>query len=480
MLVDAESFGYIFESPLGDDNDNLMNKVKTAMLLIQKDYENRGFAPFYIRPIPLFAYGYFAISPKNQLMLNEKYNNAVKLIHYPQNICEVNLKEIWDKRYSKAMSFPKFKFLLYSNNEEVSSISKLINANAMCADLDFTEDEAGTFSTMFNSIKSVINMSLSQGKYLSTKDMIDAFSENAAISIYRSENIVNVLIASMNIYQKEYSKRLNIPLYKGKPLNNGTISFSFNPAIREFFNWLNSGYQHIKSTAENNKIYVENDPKGKRCKEITTLLGILEAFGVLRFKILGGSNSQIYIYVNETKTMQMVKDRPNNYKNKLLETINNRHLESVKMLQYLFQNKFTSDEIWENLENYFIGILPIALSGKDELKTTIEDTDVILQLQVGDSLKNDYINWDEVNMMFDNDEISSFDTNHISLADYHSSKFIYGESVANISLLWFDKKIALLSECNADMYSIIKNNDWKCLYINDFTTNKLKALFEEE
>lgn len=479
MLVDAESFGYIFEGPLGEDSDNLMNKVKTAMLLIQKDYENRGFAPFYIRPIPLFAYGYFAITPKNQQVLNQQYSNSVKLIHHPQNICEVNLKEIWDKKYSKAMSFPKFKFLLYSKSDEVTSITKYLKSNAMCADLTFTDDEQDIFTNMFGSIKAVANKSLTQGKYFSTGDIIELFSKNASISIYRGESVVNVLLASINVYQKEYSRRLNTPLYKGKPLSNGSMSYMFNPAIREFFSWLNSGYQSIKSTVKNSKIYIENDASGKRCKEVTTLLGILESFGLLRFKILGGSNSQIYIYVNETKTMQMVKDRPTNYKNKLLETINNRHTESVKMLKFLFQNNFSSEEVWNHLENYFIGILPQELCEPSNSIVEVEEIEAILQVQVGDAIAADYLNWQEINALFDHDEIEELDAYNIPLADYHSSMFICGERTLSVPLIWLDRKVAILSDCDEAMLSTLHQNGWLCLNLDELSIEEVRKVFTE-
>ena len=477
MLVDIESFGYIFESPIGNDSDNLMNKVKTAMLLIQKDYENRGFAPFYMKPIPLFAYGYFAISPQNQKLLNEKFNDVIKLIYYPQNICEVNLKAIWEKTYKKNMSFPKFKFLLYSKGEDVKLINNYNLTNAMCADLDFVSDENIIFTKMFNCIKDISNKSILQGKYFSEVEIINFFANGVSISTYRSENIINVILASISIYQKEYSNRLNIKLYKANPLRNGSTSYLFNPSIREFFAWISSGYQHIKSTAYNNKIYIENDSAGKRCKEITTLLGILESFGILRFKILGGSNSQIYIYVNETKTMQMVKDRPSSYKNRLLETINNRHTESVKMLKFLFQNNFNSEEIWNHLENYFIGILPLELNEKSVVEIE-EDADTILQIQIGEKLKDDYADWNGISMKFENSEVNYFELYSIPLADYYGSKFIYGESVADVSLLWFDKKIAIISKCSDKMYSIIENNDWICINTECFTALNLKKHFE--
>ena len=142
----------------------------------------------------------------------------------------------------------------------------------------------------------------------------------------------------------------------------------------------------------------------KICSTLNSDLGLLEAFGVLRFKSLGGSNSQIYINVRETKNMQIVRDTPNRYRNKLLELINDRHHQSVEMLQYLFHGKFESAEIWEHLENYFLGIMPPALSN-DSNSITIDDetaANLAIQLCVGENLQDDYENWALVGELFDN------------------------------------------------------------------------------
>ncbi len=89
LLVDADSFSYIFENPRSDESE-LINKVKTAMLLIQKDYENRGFAPFNMRPIPLFAYGFFAVKPNDQWSINKKYRETIELVDPSQNVCSLH------------------------------------------------------------------------------------------------------------------------------------------------------------------------------------------------------------------------------------------------------------------------------------------------------------------------------------------------------------------------------------------------------
>lgn len=143
---------------------------------------------------------------------------------------------------------------------------------------------------------------------------------------------------------------------------------------------------------------------------------------MLRFKSLGGSNSQIYIYVNETKTMTMVRDNPYAYRNNLLELINYRHKESVKMLTYLFQNQFTSDQVWEHLENYFLGILPKELMEDAKKVDPVELKLASVRLQTGDSLAEDYENWKAANVLFDNEVIEKFETEKIPLADYYNAK----------------------------------------------------------
>ena len=104
--------------------------------------------------------------------------------------------------------------------------------------------------------------------------------------------------------------------------------------------------------------YVVNNSRIDLGREIITVLGMLESFGALRFKSLGGSDGQLYIYVFGTKSMLMVREKPQEYRNRLLEMVNERHRLSVKMLSFLYQSGFTSEEMWEHMENYFLGILP--------------------------------------------------------------------------------------------------------------------------
>ena len=88
------------------------------------------------------------------------------------------------------------------------------------------------------------------------------------------------------------------------------------------------------------------------------VLGILESMGVLSFNMIGGANSQLYIYVNQIQNLKNIINDPINYKNRLLETVYEKHLISVKMLTYLYEGEFSSDNMWNILEDYFLGVIP--------------------------------------------------------------------------------------------------------------------------
>ena len=80
--------------------------------------------------------------------------------------------------------------------------------------------------------------------------------------------------------------------------------------------------------------------------------------GTLSFEMLGGANSQLYIYINQIQSLKNIINNPLGYNNKLLDSVRERHLISVKMLTYLYENRFTSSEIWDKIENYFLGSIP--------------------------------------------------------------------------------------------------------------------------
>ncbi len=355
MLIDAENFSYIFGRENAEEGENI-NKVKTALLIIQKDFENRiGFSPIFVRPIPLFSIGFFKIKPLIQKNLLAKYSGCLEEIDSNQHICRVNLNQIWKKSYPN-VSFPQFKYLIYSKSDELEFNSLYDLTSALSVDIKLTEDYEVKFSAIWECIKSIINESILTSKFYSLFDIVEKLKQQAGISKYKAESICEVLIASMDIYRKNYTRSAS-PIVRERPDQSGDIKYQFQVAVNSYIAWAESGKNFIFNKMENNKLYLIND-HGNDIRQYSIILGILEAFNVLSFQMLGGANSQLYIYVNQIQSLRNIINNPYKYSNKLLESVGERHTISVEMLSFLYSNSFKNEQIWNYLEDYFLGIIP--------------------------------------------------------------------------------------------------------------------------
>lgn len=355
MLLDAENFTYIFSSPVGDEDSNI-NKVKTALLIIQKDFENKiGFSPINVRPIPLFSKGFFKIDIKSQTRLLKMYPGSLEEIHSGKHICRIALDTIWRKDYSH-LSFPKFKYLLYSKSPELKINNNVSFDAALCVSIDFSDDYNSKFEKTWGVVSKCIHNNIVLGSFISVNDISNELSKDLNVTKYKARSICEVLISSMNSYRKNFSKSSS-PIVQERFMNDGNIKYQFNVAVDSYFNWVKNKYKAIINDTEDGELYIINDGKNY-AKEISVVLGILECIDVLSFEMIGGANSQLYIYINQVQSLKNILNNPSSYKNNLLKSVADRHLLSVKMLTFLYEGKFSSDEIWCYLEDYFLGVIP--------------------------------------------------------------------------------------------------------------------------
>ena len=368
MLLDAENFTYIFPSPL-DDQDNSINKVKTALLMIQKDFVSRfGYSPINVRPIPLFEVGYFQVEPRTQQRLNSEYPDCLKEIDSRTHVCRIMLGKIWksDPVCSKH-SFPQYKYLLYSKSDKLPFNQNYTLIPALCVNIEPKKDGSSSYETILASVKAFVNRKIIDGKTARIEEMAEALTNETNLTTYKARTICEVIIASMETYRRRYSKSAT-PAITVQHDNSGTPRYSFSVSVNSFFAWLDRQYETIREqTNRDNELYLINDG-GTLIQETATVLGVLEALDVLSFQMIGGANSQIYIYVNQIQTLRNILKNPARYRNRLLETVAERHTVSVKMLTYLYENDFTSKERWDLLEDYFLGRIP------EEVKQEIEKT----------------------------------------------------------------------------------------------------------
>lgn len=367
LLLDAENFTYIFDRYA--DESTSINKVKTALLIIQKDFEARlGFSPLTVRPIPLFSVGFFVINPFVQKNLLNDFGSCLKEIEPHLNICRVNLQMIWEKDF-RDKSFPQFKYLIYSKNDDLPFNKKYPLQPALCVEIEFEEDFRAIFKDLFGRFKAAVNKSIAETKYFSIDNLVAAMN----ISEFKARNICEILIASMDSYRKIFNRKGH-SIFAAKTYSTGKVFYLFNTAMRFYFAWVEKIFNAILDETKDGKLYIA-DATATRAKEINTVLGILEALGVLKFKMTGGANSQIYIHINQIRNLKNIIDEQSRYRNKILELVSERHKISVAMLTYIYESDFDNAQIWDLLEDYFLGEIPAEVKGKLSLfKSNVDFT----------------------------------------------------------------------------------------------------------
>lgn len=356
MLLDAENFSYIFPSPISDEDNNI-NKVKTALLLIQKDFESKiGFSPINVRPIPMFSIGFFEVDPRVQIQLQKKYPGVLTEIESTKHICRLSLSTIWNRDY-KTQSFPKFKYLLYSKDtQKLDFVRKYPMNPALCVNVQFADDYSSLFRNIWDALKGFVGKKVISSEHTAVSEIADALMQNCGINTYKAQAICEVVIASMDAYRKNYAKT-TAPIAQEKTTTNGITKYQFNVAVNSYFQWIESGLRKVENETQNDQLYLINTG-GKQTQEYSVILGVLEALGVLSFNMIGGANSQLYIYINQIQALKNILNAPYNYNNRLLDSVVERHLISVKMLTYLYEGDFTNEQRWDILEDYFLGNIP--------------------------------------------------------------------------------------------------------------------------
>lgn len=227
---------------------------------------------------------------------------------------------------------------------------------ALCVTVTYGDDYSSNFKNIWSALKGFIGKKVISEEHTAVSEIVDELDCSCLLSKYKAQTICEVLIASMDLYRKIFA-RTTAPIVLERTTNDGKAKYQFNVAVNSYFQWVESGLRKIETETSEGRLYIVND-NGKQAKEYSVILGILESMGVLTFEMIGGANSQLYIYINQIQTLKNILNAPYNYHNRLLEAVSERHLISVKMLTYLYEGDFTSEERWELLENYFLGVIP--------------------------------------------------------------------------------------------------------------------------
>ncbi|WP_057828520.1 DEAD/DEAH box helicase [Liquorilactobacillus cacaonum] len=388
LIISPEDFKYIFVQNKRDEG-SLDNKVKTVLLMIEKDFSSPnklGYSPFVARPRSLFGNDLIFVTSELEATfiksrLGKYFSKEVDLnSNTYAAVYQVNLSGIWEKYY-KRMSFPSFKFALFNVDERkklehknlfekfayTSGVEVALNNNITIENL------LSHYKIILNSFESFINKQKITGSQFTIDGLGNHFMRSLKISDKFearafAQTIINSAFEFGKIKDIKFiAERTNSSENKQRYIiyQDGDVFSRF--IMGSITNVLKPDDNFVKETNKVISFYFRSREDDIDAK--IAALGIGEARKMLNYQIIGGNNPQIYLRMNSVYPLEKVIKQGKFYQNSILQDVQLRHYTSVAMLKYLFMKEQSepSDKkriinysrwFWDNIENYFMGILP--------------------------------------------------------------------------------------------------------------------------
>lgn len=397
LIISSEDFKYIFVQNKKDE-DALDNKVKTVFLMIEKDFSSPnklGYSPFVARPRSLFGNDLIFVDEKLEQQfiksrLGSFFSKETSIVGAKYSaIYKINLSGIWEKYYKK-MSFPNFKFALFNQEERKKLVHKnIFEKLSFVTGVEVSLNSNYTISNALSKYKRVLvsfeefaNEQKLMESQFTISDLGNHFMKSLKIAnMFEARTFAQTIVNSAFEFSKIkntkfISERSNSStdntryiLHQDGKIFTDFIMVTINETLKPQSNFIN----------EQNKItsfHLRSKNSDKTDAKIAAL-GIGEAISLLSYQVLGGNNPQIYLRINSVYPLERAIQQNNFYQNSILHDVQIKHRTSVEMLKYLFTKEQPeraakprilnySKWFWDNIENYFMGVLPT------EVKNNIE------------------------------------------------------------------------------------------------------------
>ncbi len=353
MLVSAHDFAYIFNT-----NDELEQKVSTALMMIEKDYlEKTRFNVLIARPKKLFTKVYARIDEIGIDRLRKLYGDCFEEIHILGNyhVIRLDLDHIWSKHFSDK-SFPELKKEFYNqyflHNQGIKlepqiKISILIEKPFHVIN--------GELTNVLSAIKAIFTMFKGRGRVFTQEDFVEELA-NRLNKTYNIEKLADFILATYSGRMTSSNNKLegdsflqqrtqgNIIQYRVYSPNYGAKLSQLSQIFSKLFE--NTG----KQAAE--RFLSINDIPLKNCIRIGSLLDIM-ALGT--FETAGGEEPKIFLRINDPYRIER-DSKSQFYKNSILENVKRRHEVSCDLFKHFFTNYFSKEKRWNLIEDFFLGM----------------------------------------------------------------------------------------------------------------------------
>lgn len=356
LLLSVSDFDYIFDMGETSRQDESGQKVKTALMMLEKDYLARSrYNVLIARPKQLFVKCYGKTSQLGRRTLEQYYPSCSRVIRAKSEnslIMELNLDKMWKLRF-RSMSFGQFKHLFYSekllSEFNVSLIPQSKFSIRLTVDRDVAKQRL--FSFLDNLVKNVFSR-VGGGFFTISdfKERMDGFVNGQRDREKYARYVLSTFSSGGQIDKRAFLQCRN-DRYR-------VFSSDYRlaiPEIEKLFDRLFDGGANKKDEFYSCKTTINGSTKESYDSVIYSRLGgFVEMLGLGTFETSGGDDPMIFVRLNDPEKIKRDGNNPY-YENLLLSRTLHRHEGSCKLFDYFFTSSFSSEQRWNFIEDFFLG-----------------------------------------------------------------------------------------------------------------------------
>lgn len=379
FLVSPNTFSYLFANE--KDEDRKINRVKSALMMISRDLEEKyNFPVLIVRPKISYTKQFVCIEADAEKAFVGKYGRYLKVIskahvrneyHAGQNpvrvsdigsIYELDAGEMWSNEFA-SFTFADFKRRLLCG--EICSIDgRPALSNRLVLDVVYTKDyeSAVTQLGLFVDVLKDVFLSLVRDGDFSEKDfegkLKDKLEKEGLSTDVRASALLNVFVRPV-----DSSGRigLNVGFKCVKRMDRTQRSHgrygesAYNVLKKELRPCMNSLKQSIRAMRPADgcrqcRRYLNSRVLGQSY----ALAEVLQILGLASYVVKGGDNPEIFIRLNDPIKIKSLS-MDSRYSNGVLKELNERHEYSSKVLKGFFKTEMNRQDRWDLIEEYFLG-----------------------------------------------------------------------------------------------------------------------------
>lgn len=486
FLVTPRMFFGIF----GKDEDKATNKLKIALLMLEKDlYDKFSFKVLISRPRSIFTNAFVIIDRENEKnVLNSKFGkyftfNSKGKYKYPNpdgslttdfgDVYTIDLKSLWEENYAEK-TFASFKHDFFDKlGNTCSEIRPFIKSRVKVTittknNISFNELRSKVYEDL-----DFIGKKISEfGRNYFTADEFAAKLEERFGKSLKQKLIANSFLEIVDEKRETYKERT---------LDDGTTEYVIsNSSISTKINYLIKGCSLLRELSKSDKtehICFLPSEKNEGNLKAFRLLSLLD---LITYEVIGGDNPEIFIRLNDPEKIRKIVAKQVYYSNDYVDKAREKHFRNVSVLNNFFRKLDNDEDRWNYIEDYF--------AGEDVIREFDEELpDEITFKEIKDSIDKDksyslaeFKKWDEISIFIDNEYIPILTklSNLLSnIPDYLSAPIKIDNYKFNALMVWTDKSVLILDEDTEDRIIDLCNRiGWTAYKISDIDYDKLKEM----